>query len=170
MPVDPDSAENISDGLFTVTTDLTDYSPGSTAIFTAWNVGVGGTAEFQVQHLDAGADGVLGTADDVLDAGADGVYGTTDDGYGPAPGDYASDHDSFFAIDGVGIEGLDGVLGSDDDLRDGAAAMTAYGKLQFEEMSDIERTAIQRALLRYCELDSLAMVMIYEGWREMIYG
>ena len=55
-------------------------------------------------------------------------------------------------------------------LVDGAAAMTAYGKLQFEEMSDLERTAIQQALLRYCELDSLAMVMIYEGWREMIYG
>ena len=27
---------------------------------------------------------------------------------------------------------------------------------------------IAKALLRYCELDTLAMVMIYEGWREMI--
>ena len=72
-------------------------------------------------------------------------------------------------FEGISDKDLD-ILLSDDDLRDGAAAMTAYGKLQFEEMSDVERTAIQRALLRYCELDSLAMVMIYEGWREMIYG
>jgi hypothetical protein len=25
-----------------------------------------------------------------------------------------------------------------------------------------------RALLRYCELDTMAMVMLYEGWREMV--
>lgn len=72
-------------------------------------------------------------------------------------------------FEGISDKDLD-ILLSDDDLRDGAAAMTAYGKLQFEEMSAVERDAIQRALLRYCELDSLAMVMIYEGWREMIYG
>jgi hypothetical protein len=35
-------------------------------------------------------------------------------------------------------------------------------------MSDYEREEIRSALLRYCELDSLAMVMIYEGWREML--
>ncbi|MGD9629257.1 MAG: DUF2779 domain-containing protein [Pyrinomonadaceae bacterium] len=62
------------------------------------------------------------------------------------------------------------LLLNDDDIRDGAAAMTAYAKLQFEDMPAEVRTAIQAGLLRYCELDSLAMVMIYEGWREMIYG
>jgi len=70
-------------------------------------------------------------------------------------------------FDGISDKDLN-ILLSDDDLRDGAAAMTAYGKLQFEEMSEVERLAIQSALLRYCELDSLAMVMIYEGWREML--
>lgn len=70
-------------------------------------------------------------------------------------------------FEGISEKDLD-ILLSDDDLRDGAAAMTAYAKLQFEEMSDLERAAIQAALLRYCELDSLAMVMIYEGWREML--
>lgn len=70
-------------------------------------------------------------------------------------------------FDGVSDKDLD-ILLRDDDLRDGAAAMTAYGKLQFEELPDTARTAIQQALLRYCELDSLAMVMIYEGWREML--
>lgn len=53
-------------------------------------------------------------------------------------------------------------------LNDGGAAMTAYARLQFEDMSDYERGAIKRALLKYCELDTLAMVMIYEAWREML--
>ncbi|HNX29870.1 MAG TPA: DUF2779 domain-containing protein [Syntrophomonadaceae bacterium] len=53
-------------------------------------------------------------------------------------------------------------------LRDGGAAMTAYARMQFEEMSEYEREEISRALLQYCELDTMAMVMIYEGWREML--
>ena len=46
--------------------------------------------------------------------------------------------------------------------------MTAYGKLQFQEMSAPERIAIQSALLKYCELDTLAMVMIYEEWKAVL--
>ena len=53
-------------------------------------------------------------------------------------------------------------------LNDGGAAMTAYARLQFEDMSDYERGEIKRALLKYCELDTLAMVMIYEAWRDML--
>ena len=45
--------------------------------------------------------------------------------------------------------------------------LTAYGKLQFEEVSEEERVAIRDGLLRYCELDTLAMVMIYECFREL---
>ena len=41
--------------------------------------------------------------------------------------------------------------------------MTAYGKLQFQEMSAAERSSIESALLKYCELDTFAMVMIYEA-------
>ncbi len=48
-------------------------------------------------------------------------------------------------------------------LKDGAAAMTAYQRLQFTKMSESERQAINNALLRYCELDTLAMVMIWEA-------
>lgn len=55
-----------------------------------------------------------------------------------------------------------------DELRDGGAALTAYGKLQFQEMSEYERSQIQSALLKYCELDTLAMVMIYEAWKAEI--
>lgn len=46
--------------------------------------------------------------------------------------------------------------------------VTAYARMQFEEMSDFERAEIQTALLKYCELDTLAMVMIYEGWVDML--
>ncbi len=40
--------------------------------------------------------------------------------------------------------------------------------MQFYKMSTVEREALSSALLKYCELDTLAMVMIYEGWREII--
>ena len=59
-------------------------------------------------------------------------------------------------------------LSETDELRDGGAALTAYARMQFEEMSDYERSEICKALLKYCELDTLAMVMIYEGWRDII--
>jgi len=35
-------------------------------------------------------------------------------------------------------------------------------------MSDYERKELERGLLMYCELDTLAMVMIQEAWRKMI--
>lgn len=60
------------------------------------------------------------------------------------------------------------LLSESNELKDGGAALTAYARMQFEEMSDYERDEIQKALLKYCELDTMAMVMIYEGWKEMI--
>lgn len=59
------------------------------------------------------------------------------------------------------------LLNSNDEIRDGGAALTAYAKMQFEEMSDLERNEIRKALLKYCELDTFAMVMIYEGWKDL---
>lgn len=50
-------------------------------------------------------------------------------------------------------------------LRDGGAAMTAYARLQFESVSHAERSLVEAALLRYCELDTLAMVMAVQAWR-----
>ena len=50
------------------------------------------------------------------------------------------------------------------ELQEGGAAMAAYARLQFEEIDAREREAIQRALLRYCELDTLAMVMVVQAW------
>lgn len=60
------------------------------------------------------------------------------------------------------------LLSDSDELRDGGAALTAYARMQFEEMSEYERSEIRKALLQYCELDTLAMVMIYEGWKDLI--
>jgi hypothetical protein len=39
-----------------------------------------------------------------------------------------------------------------------------YSRLQFECLDDKTRQGIKTALLRYCELDTLAMVMIVEAW------
>ena len=60
------------------------------------------------------------------------------------------------------------ILTEDDELANGGAALTAYGRMQFSEMSEIERKELSNALLRYCELDTIAMVMIYEAWRNWV--
>lgn len=52
-------------------------------------------------------------------------------------------------------------------IADGGAALTAYSKLQFENMTVKERYEISQGLLKYCELDTLAMVMIYEYFKDI---
>jgi hypothetical protein len=56
----------------------------------------------------------------------------------------------------------------DDSIDDGGAAMTAWSRMQFTEMKEAERAAIQGALLKYCELDTLSMVWLLEYWREEV--
>ena len=53
-------------------------------------------------------------------------------------------------------------------IDDGGAALTAYGKIQYTDMSVKEREDISDALKRYCELDTLAMVMIYEHLKSLV--
>ena len=62
---------------------------------------------------------------------------------------------------------LEEIVESIPEIADGGAALFAYQKLQFEDLAPAEREAINQALLRYCELDTLAMVMIYECFREL---
>ncbi|MGE0171185.1 MAG: DUF2779 domain-containing protein [Oligoflexales bacterium] len=64
---------------------------------------------------------------------------------------------------------LDKVM-CDDELQDGGSAMTAYAMMQFTEMPDEERKALGNALLKYCELDTFAMVLLYEYWKEFVTG
>ena len=49
-------------------------------------------------------------------------------------------------------------------VAEGGAAAMAYARLQFENMDLEERVNIKNALLRYCELDTLAMAMILRAW------
>lgn len=56
-----------------------------------------------------------------------------------------------------------------EDIADGGAALTAYAKLQYQDMSVEERVDITKALLKYCELDTLAMVMVYEHLKELCH-
>ena len=84
-----------------VSTDLLDYAPGSTAIITAENFIIGSTLEFQVLH--------------VIEAGDDGVWGTLDDVLGDNSG---AGHETWIITDGVRTAGADGVLGTADDGGD----------------------------------------------------
>jgi hypothetical protein len=54
---------------------------------------------------------------------------------------------------------------TNESLAGGGAAMTAYAKMQFSDMTDLEKEHIQKGLYRYCELDTLAMVMIMQYWQ-----
>ncbi|WP_058483846.1 hypothetical protein [Legionella spiritensis] len=56
------------------------------------------------------------------------------------------------------------MLFKDEFLKEGGAATIAYAKLQFTHMSQFERQELRKALLKCCELDTLAMVMIVEAW------
>ncbi len=53
-------------------------------------------------------------------------------------------------------------------IFDGGAAMAAYGKMQCTHMSAGKREKFKQALLRYCDLDTLAMVIILQEFRELI--
>ena len=53
-------------------------------------------------------------------------------------------------------------------ISDGGAAMTAYSYLQFSDLDNTVRDNIKKALLKYCELDTMAMVMIFEHFLEKI--
>jgi hypothetical protein len=66
-------------------------------------------------------------------------------------------------FEGVTDDEMDAFI-TEESLSDGGAAMMAYAKMQFMEMTEAERNYVINGLLRYCELDTLAMVMIYEYW------
>ena len=49
-------------------------------------------------------------------------------------------------------------------LKDGGGAMMAYLRQQSGAVSHKQSQKLQRAMLHYCELDTLAMVMIMQAW------
>ena len=50
-------------------------------------------------------------------------------------------------------------------ISEGGSAMMAWARMQFNDVSEAERARVFDALLRYCELDTLAMVMIVQHWK-----
>jgi hypothetical protein len=62
---------------------------------------------------------------------------------------------------------LAGDDGEETAINQGGLAMTAWNFTQFADISADERVAIRDALLRYCELDTLAMVMLVMGLFEL---
>ena len=62
----------------------------------------------------------------------------------------------------IGAESVDGATDNDDILNNGGLANANYAKLQYDGLTDEEKLKLKNALLRYCELDTMAMVLIYE--------
>jgi hypothetical protein len=58
---------------------------------------------------------------------------------------------------------------TDDKISNGGTAMMVYAKMQYTEMSIEERTALEKALLKYCELDTLAMVIVFEHLKPVLF-
>ncbi|WAC02487.1 hypothetical protein N7U66_01890 [Lacinutrix neustonica] len=52
-------------------------------------------------------------------------------------------------------------------IADGGAALTTYSKMQYTDMTQAEIDELSIALFKYCELDTLAMVMVYEHFKEI---
>ena len=70
-------------------------------------------------------------------------------------------------VDDMLGEEAEGILDAEElEIAEGGAAAMAFGRLQFDDLTDQDRKRIKNALLRYCELDTLAMVMIVEAWKD----
>ena len=70
----------------------------------------------------------------------------------------------FKDIDAESIEILE--FDTDLNISEGGSATIAYGRLQFSELNQEVRNSVEHSLLRYCELDTLAMVMIFEAFKK----
>jgi hypothetical protein len=55
--------------------------------------------------------------------------------------------------------------GEDEVINEGGAAAVAYGRIQFTAMTEAEREQVRQSLLKYCEIDTLAMVVLWESFR-----
>ena len=66
-------------------------------------------------------------------------------------------------------EKADEVMRSDREIiSDGGAAMMAWSRLQFDDVPQDKRMNTLLSLYEYCELDTLAMVMIHQHWEWLI--
>ena len=69
----------------------------------------------------------------------------------------------------IDFSALSSYVSNMESINDGGSALAAYGKVQYTNMTKEERVIIRSALLKYCELDTLAMVMIWEFFNNECY-
>ena len=72
---------------------------------------------------------------------------------------------SFLQVTPEELEHFDTSRQMDESIANGGAALAAYTKLQFSD--EVCTNALAEALLRYCELDTMSMVFIWEYFTEM---
>lgn len=72
---------------------------------------------------------------------------------------------SFLQVTPEELEHFDTARQMEESIANGGAALAAYTKLQFSDA--VCTDALAKALLRYCELDTMSMVFIWEYFREM---
>lgn len=70
--------------------------------------------------------------------------------------------DPYESLPNIDFSSVQNPLCKIEKLNNGGEALIAYAKMQYMDMSEPERKIISQSLLKYCELDTLAMVMIYE--------
>ena len=58
-----------------------------------------------------------------------------------------------------------GTPDSEERINNGGLANANYAKLQYDGLSNEEKLKLKNALLRYCELDTMAMVLIYQYFK-----
>lgn len=66
-------------------------------------------------------------------------------------------------FEGYDREQLDEYFDGLDGIADGGAALSAYAYLQYTHIHEDVRLKLKEALLRYCELDTMAMCFLIEG-------
>lgn len=76
-----------------------------------------------------------------------------------------NENDLYASLPELNLEEVEETVSLLKNIKDGGAALTAFGKVQYTNMSEKEREIIKEGLLKYCELDTLAMVMIWEFFK-----
>jgi hypothetical protein len=54
---------------------------------------------------------------------------------------------------------------SEERINNGGLANANYARLQYDGLTTKEKEKLKNALLRYCKLDTMAMVLIYEFFK-----
>ena len=73
-------------------------------------------------------------------------------------------------VDDPDLAELEQLEEDEDVVADGGAAMVAYGLLQSGLLDESAVQQVRAQLLRYCELDTLAMVFAWEALAELLEG